>query len=96
LYPSRKTAQGGAEATDRKQSAAAREAASDNVAVSANARLLSAGRNALAREPQLRGPVVEAAREKLGDSPEAFDGRKVARAMIDTIAETEPASDDQL
>jgi len=92
LYSSRKTSKAAPDPGSRPTTRAARRMTSDDVTVSARARLLALGNNALGAAPEIRASVVEAAREKLGNGGGAYDGGEIARAMIDSIADTSNAS----
>jgi len=93
LHASRRAGQAGKETDGRPNVASAREAVSDDVTVSSGARMLALGRKALQAVPEVRRPVVEAARLRLTSDADAPDGRAIARAMIDTISTPDNTSE---
>lgn len=86
LYASSRPTSNTEKPTSRPQAAPLRDSGPVNVSVSPRARLLALGREALAKTPDVRRPVVDAARARLG-ARDAFEGSTIARAMIDTITE---------
>ncbi|MFW5866645.1 MAG: flagellar biosynthesis anti-sigma factor FlgM [Armatimonadota bacterium] len=94
LYPSSKTSGTVAEPPSRAAANSTAESRADNVTVSSRARLLALGKSALGGAPEIRASVVEAAREKLGDGLDVYDGAEIARAMIDSVVETGASSRD--
>ncbi|MFP4248899.1 MAG: flagellar biosynthesis anti-sigma factor FlgM [Armatimonadota bacterium] len=70
-----------------------REPGNDSVTVSPRARLLALARNALDAAPQIRASVVEAARARLSSGDGPCEGGEIARAMIDSISDTQTSED---
>lgn len=87
LYPNQRTSGSTADQSRRGDTQPARDGGGDSVSVSSRARVLSLGRKALSEAPEVRRGAVDSARRRLSGDGATYDGRSVARAMIDAISQ---------